>query len=351
MIVLCFKDFDSYDRRIDMLTKQNVTDAIRYNAKRILSRNLDISALLWPWRSEGETVFVWATALFQCQQGLTVDGKFGPSTEVALRRETDKTPVERPVPADPPKIVISYGSQCSNAIIVNGARIMLPDEFVSQGLTASNYLDDGEPRFAHRLRTQPLIHFVLHETCGNTAKGCMDNLIKNDYGVQLIMAPSGHISCHGDLVLDRMVHANQLNDSSYGLEVVNPYSPIYVQNKAVFNETIPAQWWTWVPSTKGKYGDAVKEIMRRKGLTSVPREYVTPTRTQMAAARLLVPWICKITGVQYRFPTRDLSKKKRQIDGLTLKPRGRPGPGVVAHRDFAPHSDGRYMLEDLIGRI
>jgi hypothetical protein len=164
------------------------------------------------------------------------------------------------------------------------------------------------------------------------------------------MAPNGHLSCHGDLVLDRMVHANQLNDTSFGIEIVNPYNPIYVVDRAVWSQTIPREWWTWVPSTKGKYGKKIKQMLARRGWEKVPQEYVLPTDPQMNAIRLLVPWLCEIAGVPYRFPTKGLSKKKRQIDGLKKKPKGRPGPGVVAHRDFSSHSDGRYILEDLIGR-
>ena len=235
----------------------------------------------------------------------------------------------------------------SNAIIVNGERIPLPDEFVKAGLTATNYLDDGEPHFKREPRTRDLVHFVLHETCGNTAKGCMNTLLRKNYGVQLIMAPSGHISCHGDLVVDRMVHANQLNNSSFGIEVVNPYNPIYVQDKAIWSRTIARKWWTWVPSKKN---EDVQKILKRKGLEVVPKLYTLPTPPQMNAIHLLAPWLCRITGVPYRFPTKGLNKKKRQIDGLGMKPRGKPGPGVVAHRDFASHSDGRYMLEDLISK-
>lgn len=233
----------------------------------------------------------------------------------------DLTPVEVPRPSVP---------MYSNSIVVNGEIVPIPKEFTEQGLSASNFMQDGEQRFKATRRAASPIHFVLHETCGNTAKGCIKTLSDNGYGVQLIMHPSGHISCHADLVLDQVIHANQLNGTSFGVEVVNPYAPKYVRDKALWSNIIPAQWWTWCPE-----GD---------------RRYVTPTEAQMKAARLLVPWLCTVTGVQYRFPTKGLNKKKPQIDGLKMKPKGRPGPGVVAHRDFASHSDGRYMLEDLISR-
>lgn len=306
-----------------MLTKKQIQDAVRYNSKRILDKKLDINSLPWPWDRESSAIFAWATALFQSEASLATDGKMGPGTTKALT----------PRPSQPPKVIAP--EMCSNAIIVNGNRVRLPGELLEAGLTASNYRDDNEPHFKCRQRSEDLIHFVLHETCGNTASGCMDTLKKKGYGVQLILAPNGHLSCHGDLVLDRMVHANQLNDTSFGVEIVNPYAPRYVRDKSIFSKIISAEWWTWCPKPKKGPKD---------------KRYVTPTPLQMAAIRLLVPWLCKVTGVPYRLPTKGLNKKKRQIDGLTLKPRGRPGSGVVAHRDFAGHADGRYVLEDLIGR-
>ena len=314
-----------------MLTKQHVQDATRYNAKRVQNFRLDINELPWPLSNGDTTVFVWATALFQSEKGLTVDGKFGPATQKKL----DDTSVEKLIKPGTEMpggfATVVAPDAYSNVVIANGLRHRLPEDFLAAGLSASNYIDDGEVHFKHRARGAVPIHFVLHETCGNTASGCVSTLQRRGYGVQLIMAPSGHLQCHGDLVRDRMVHANHLNETSFGIEVVNPYAPKYVRDNAVFADKIPAEWWTWCPDKKD-------------------RRYVTPTRTQMAAIRLLAPWLCEISGVPFRFPTSDLSKKKRQISGLDKKPKAKPGPGIVAHRDFASHSDGRYMLEDLIGR-
>lgn len=225
----------------------------------------------------------------------------------------------------------------SNCVIIRGEQVPLPKALMDNGVTASNYLDDGEPRFAHVSRKHGLVNFVLHETCGNTADGCKDTLLRKKFGVQLIMDPLGHISCHGDLLLDAMVHANQLNPVSIGMEIVNPYSPVYAGK--LFQRTAPAEWWTWVPSMRDP---VVERIVIKKGWTAVPRQYCLPTDAQMNAIRLFVPWVCGQVCIPYVFPTRDLCAKKRQ--------NARPGPGVVAHRDFSTHSDGRYMLEDLIRR-
>jgi hypothetical protein len=93
-----------------------------------------------------------------------------------------------------------------------------------------------------------------------------------------------------------------------------------------------AVWWTWCPNKED-------------------RRYVLPTNAQLEVLLVLVPWLCAVTGIPYEFPTAGLSKKKHKITGWNKPPLGwtsKPGPGIVAHQDFAKHADGRYLLEYLI---
>jgi len=46
--------------------------------------------------------------------------------------------------------------------------------------------------------------------------------------------------------------------------------------------------------------------------------------------------------------TAGLGRGHAKIKGWDAKPAAVPGPGVVAHRDFAGHADGRYLLEQLM---
>jgi hypothetical protein len=206
--------------------------------------------------------------------------------------------------------------------------VLLPDGVLAAGGSAANYVDDGEPAFVHKVRSRSLQHLVLHETCGNTAAGCKDTLIRKGYGVQLILAPDGRISCHGDLAEHVMVHANQCNATSIGIECVNPYVPSYARKP--FWVTIPAEWWTWVP----------------EGGAPV---YVLPTPVQMAVLKALVPWLCGMLGIPHAFPTLGLSARQRKIAGWDRRPAAVPVPGVVEHASFASHADGRYPLEVVAG--
>lgn len=232
----------------------------------------------------------------------------------------------------------------SNSVVVDGALICVPENLAAQGLSVSNYLADDEPRFRSRGKfRRPVTHFVLHETVGDSAERTKAHFSKSRFAASLIMADDGHISCHADLTRDVLWHANHLNRCSFGIEVVNPYNPIY--DNPPLRKTMPRDWWTWVPRA---WSPGVRRLMKRKVFDAVPKEYCLPTPEQLRSLELFVPWICEVTGIPYVFPTKDLSRRKRKISGWRLPPRAKPDPGVVAHSNFSSHSDGVYLLEHLI---
>jgi hypothetical protein len=197
-----------------------------------------------------------------------------------------------------------------------------------EGVIVRNFCFDNEPQFKCRNRKKKLEHFVLHETAGRSANGAERTLLRRGYGVHLILGRDGVVTCHGDLANDVMSHANQLNKTSIGIEVVNPYAPKLAKGMSNI-EMIPADWWTWCPDKKD-------------------RRYVLPSQAQLATLLKIVPFLCKQLDIPYVFPTAGLNRKQRKIKGWRIPPRAKPGPGVVAHRDFASHADGRYLLEYLI---
>lgn len=212
------------------------------------------------------------------------------------------------------------------------SRFIVDAEFIEppEGVEVRNFVFDGEPLFKSKPRKKLLQHFVLHETAGRTAAGCKKSLLHKGYGVQLVLDRKGIVTCHGDLLNDVMVHANQLNKTSIGIEIVNPYAPKIARKMNV--QTIPAEWWTWCPDKKD-------------------RRYVLPSQAQLDTLVILVPWLCNLLDIPYEFPTAGLNAKQRKIKGWKTPPMGwraKPGPGVVAHRDFASHADGRYLLEYLM---
>jgi len=214
--------------------------------------------------------------------------------------------------------------------IINGQHIEPPHGIlVRDYLTSSNFAE-SEPHFKCKPRKQKLQHFVLHETAGRSATGCKNTLLQKGYGVHLILDRDGTLTCHGDLATEEMIHANQLNATAIGIEVVNPYAPMLAKGMKGI-ETIPAEWWTWCP---------IDPATKKKDL-----RYVLPTNMQLQTLKIIVPFLCEQLGIPYVFPTKDLNAKQPQVKPAGILRKVIPGPGVVAHRDFAKHSDGRYILE------
>jgi len=229
----------------------------------------------------------------------------------------------------------------SNAIIVGGvAKPIPPDLSLDCGVRCRNFDLDGEWRFSRRrkFRKSPR-HIVIHESAGGVdGYATIRSLERRGYGVHLVIHSNGNITNHGDLVQDRLVHANQCNSTSIGVEVINPYYGW--RRRGPYTRVMPGSWWTHRKRPR-------------------PFTYLLPTPEQMRTLLSLVPWLCEVVpSVPYTFPTSHLGPKQRRIRGWRRnrpgddkKTRGiarRPKSGIVAHRDFASHADGRYILEELI---
>lgn len=310
-----------------MLTREEIKAAARYNQKNLnVSYKLEQLPDVFSLASHEE--FVAWICVYQSQSGLKVDGQLGPKTLAKI-----EVPVNGPDfsmrDSIPPK------SDASNNVIILGKKVRIPQEMIDEGYTMTNFLEDGEPKFKSRRRNKALKWFVIHETCGNTADGCKRTLQKKGSGVALIQAPDGTFSCHGDVVLDRMVHANQLNNGATGCEQVNPYNPVYVRDESIFGHWIKRRWWTWVPGSKN-----VTSLLKKKGWKAVPKKYVTLTTDQVESMKMFLPWLIRQIGViPYEFPTKDRKRGSAKVKW--------PKAGIVAHQDFSSHADGRYMLEIL----
>ena len=186
--------------------------------------------------------------------------------------------------------------------------------------------------FGFRPRKKPLIHFVIHESVSTSVASTNRTLDRKraktgyDFGIHFNIAPDGCIYQHNDPVTERLVQANYLNDSSAGVEVTTPYNPKF--GGAPWTRVIAGPWWCWKPRNAEKV-------------------YSVPTRVQLAATMTLCRMMARYcTDLPWEFPTQNLNARKTRIDGWREKVA--PGPGIIAHRDFASHADGRYLLEHVI---
>ncbi len=314
------------------MTSAAVLSAIKFNVS-ALGRVWRLEDLPWAFSTAdvGSAEFVRVVAVFQSSHGLKEDGKLGPNTLATMRETMRETkPVSDSQKLTGPQsleVVPPARLGVSNCIVVGGLKVTLPQNLLDSGVSASNWMDDGETRFkVYSRKGTKVTHLVIHESVTRDAATTVRVLKQQDFGVHLMVAPDGHVSCHNDLLLDNVVHGNQLNASSIGVEVVNPYTGKNL--KAPYTSTIPATWWTWVPD-------------------GAPALYTLPTESQLRTLRVLVPWLCEIlSDLPYAFPTKDLNEKNPRIEGYAKK--AAPAAGVVAHRDYASHADGRYILEALI---
>ncbi len=340
----------------------DLSKAMKYN-KRKAGKLWDQGDLPWPLSMEfpaigfvidyGSESFAYVVAAFQNMHGLLPDGKVGPATFAVMTTsepavQESGTPQEfesedEKVTTPSIRTVSTKAARrgVSNCLIIDDGSVQLPDEMIQLGITASNYRDDDEKQFTqYRERTRVSV-FVFHESV--TMSAAQTNRILDrkreksakagkkggkgyDYGIHLNLAPDGHISCHADLVRHRLVHAGQMNSNSIGLEVVNPYNPAY--GKSPFDKTIKGPWWCWKPKGRDKV-------------------YTLPTPAQMRAFYPLIKFLTEtIDTLPMEFPTAELGRRKGRIDGW--RDYKKTGSGIVAHRDFSSHSDGRYMLEHCI---
>lgn len=189
------------------------------------------------------------------------------------------------------------------------------------------------PSFKPRGRIKKHLHLVQHENAGSTDVFTIRNwLLKKGYGYHIIIDRQGTIHQHNDL-LDKLWHASQCNGTGIGICLVSPYYPknISPSHEAMYHPSkrytvIDADWWTHC-SPKSM------------------RKYVQPTDNQLEALEKLIPFLCNALDVSPEYPTIGLNRKQRKIKGYLF--RKRPAPGIVAHRDFSMHADGRFALEYL----
>lgn len=288
--------------------------------------------------------FALAVAGLQTAMGLVVDGKLGPSTLAALRAlprvDEDSTIHDAPDDTEEPTVdesVVARGRiNVSNKLILGGQEIDLPNALLDLGISSSNWLHDDERHFEGLPRSGKMEHFVIHESVTTSVTAtirALDGKRKRTgylFGIHFTLAPDGHIHQHNDPVTDFLVHANQLNETSAGIEVINPYNPKF-GGANIWRNVMPGPWWCWKPSGADKV-------------------YCKPTRAQM---RTIVPFVELLIehcpDLPREFPTRELSKHKRRISDWDSG--AVPGPGILAHRDFSTHCDGRYLLEHVIAKL
>ena len=277
---------------------KDTTKAIRYN-RRKRGRLWTQQQIPWGHLDAGSAKFAEATLAFQIQKGLDADGMLGPDTLAAILGNAEDCP-------------------SLQGFLIGGKTVECSEEIKA----FKNFIGES---FKAKKRTKPPEHIVIHESVTRSRESTVRVLQNKGYGVHFMIDADGSISQHCDPLKESPIHANQLNSTSVGIEIVNPYYPTKWGDPWFVLE--PAKWWCHVK----KGGEA---------------QWVAPTEKQIAACEALVRWLCQeIPSIPLAFPTEDLGPRKTRIKGW--KDKAKPEPGIVAHRDFASHADGRGILERL----
>jgi hypothetical protein len=228
----------------DLLTKEQIAKAIDYNTRKsgVLWHEDDISlgslgSKVFPPSTRG---FALAVARFQQKHDLVVDGSLGPETFAMLRAVAQGTAATLGNADVPSASAVPSPVGISNRIIVDGVPRLMPEALLQAGLTCTNWLNDQQSHedvhFKSSPRNRVVTHIVIHESVTNSVTATADTLLAKGYGVHFSIAPDGHIACHNDPVKEYVIHGNQLNGCSVGIEVINPYSPLY--DKPPYEKTI-----------------------------------------------------------------------------------------------------------------
>ena len=198
------------------------------------------------------------------------------------------------------------------------------------GINFLNYLDESVPIYKGHGVIKEQRFIVLHENAGSSNVESMHKwLTKKEFGYHLVIHPNGMVTQHADLNT-KLWHGGRANKFGVGMCIVNPYYPSNLKTMDFLKGyTVGwAEWWTHQKDKSAPF-------------------YVRPTDAQMKTVSEMVPFVSNVLSIDNQFPTADLCRTKRKIGNWKLFGKKRSS-GIIAHRDYSKHADGRFILDHLI---
>lgn len=191
------------------------------------------------------------------------------------------------------------------------------------GVSLRNWADPGVLQFSNPrpgsagFRCRPLTgvdEFVIHETAGNPPFN-QQNLDDRGLSIHFVIHDDGRLTQHNDVV-ERLIHGNQHNPRSIGVEIVNRIRPI------------PAGWPT----------DQIVEHRQGKGT----RRITIPSQTQCETLVTLLRHLVDESIVPDTWMGHFSMGGREYVYFQPRASLGARSPGVYAHDFFRAHDDGKF---------
>lgn len=200
-----------------------------------------------------------------------------------------------------------------SGIIVHGKQLEAP-----AGLEVHNFHMAGiAPLRNCPRRTPDVTEVIIHETVTQSAAATVAVLQQRGLGVHLIVGYDGIVYQHADLLDDETWHASEHNPMSVGIETVNPFEKKFLPKvNPPWENEIEVPWTSDNP-------------------------YIVPTPEQSESVCLLLDWLVTSSGLS-------IPRTWVGMEGTALHMNRRAvsemGPGIYAHRYFADHEDGSWLV-------
>ena len=225
----------------------------------------------------------------------------------------------------------------------------------------------GDRQYKGQKRKGPPTYLVIHNSAGSgDARGVIDYLATQGYGVHFTIGLDGQIYQHADPVTQIVYQASGLNTDSIGIETPLRIFGPNGEKQSAAGCTIAKEgvWWSKNTAEGGSvYIGKDKQTGEKKyrsvtGFTVPPQVMVDASNKLLAFLASKIPTITPaLTTFPKNYPGPAAYKERKNSHGVKMWNKGgswdypKPslsGPykgSIIAHRDWSSKADGRYFLE------
>jgi hypothetical protein len=202
-----------------------------------------------------------------------------------------------------------------SGFIVRGQEIPGPS-----GVEIQNFRMGGVVSLRNQARTvKDVTEVVIHETVTQSWQATVAVLQERGLGVHMIVSYDGTVYQHADLASDETWHASEHNPMSVGIETVNPFEKQYLPKlNPPWSNTLDVPW----------VGD---------------NPYIVATPAQSESVCQVIDWLSSPAST-LSIPKNWIGLQGGKSMFMNRMKISEQGPGIYAHRYFADHQDGPWLV-------